>query len=452
MKKITKYLCLGFLLLIYKSVFAQIGIRTSAPEPPKADNPVAQYDTTSLYFSPKKLISDPHYYDGQRIMFLPAHFQGERAFNFILGFTVQSEVPQYEYADTVWFKRRKKVRPEDYRVDIPTTNVYKPTRPNGPVYSKEYGINLYLESFGLNGKVNALTFVTPAEEVEGKVFTINSAIVNTSATSSYKEIVLNMVNEEWEDVIFTFKYYSTGYQDLPIVMLAYTDSIQKKYVGKTFVALPELAYRQFAAKSVAANKLYAVKGELRVKELSLYDAGDFTAKTSGTTTYGQESPARFQQYSYLTPFLFINDESGEEVRISLIEKKSSSYILAGNVTGSEDGKVYVELSPNKLLDAEDYYAQLRAEEERKRLEQEALAQARAERYEALKKKYGKGTADLMMEGKVRIGWSKQMCIEGWGEPESINRSSGSWGVHEQWVYGGGNYLYFENGKLTSIQN
>lgn len=42
-----------------------------------------------------------------------------------------------------------------------------------------------------------------------------------------------------------------------------------------------------------------------------------------------------------------------------------------------------------------------------------------------------------------------------GRPDHVNRSTGSWGVHEQWVYNGGRhlgdevYLYFENGVLTS---
>ena len=40
-----------------------------------------------------------------------------------------------------------------------------------------------------------------------------------------------------------------------------------------------------------------------------------------------------------------------------------------------------------------------------------------------------------------------------GPPDDINRSSGSWGVHEQWVYRQKNlYLYFENGMLESWQN
>lgn len=54
---------------------------------------------------------------------------------------------------------------------------------------------------------------------------------------------------------------------------------------------------------------------------------------------------------------------------------------------------------------------------------------------------------------VTLGMTKQQVLDSsWGEPKDINTSIGSWGTHEQWVYGNGNYLYFENGRLTSIQN
>lgn len=53
---------------------------------------------------------------------------------------------------------------------------------------------------------------------------------------------------------------------------------------------------------------------------------------------------------------------------------------------------------------------------------------------------------------VTIGMSKDDVIaSSWGRPESINKSIYSFGVHEQWVYGGRNYLYFEDGRLASIQ-
>lgn len=81
-------------------------------------------------------------------------------------------------------------------------------------------------------------------------------------------------------------------------------------------------------------------------------------------------------------------------------------------------------------------------------EQKALK----ERLQALTRKYGSANAKLIMDGKVKLGFTKAMCEEAWGKPSDINKSSGSWGTSEQWVYGNGNYLYFKNGKLTSIDN
>ena len=79
-------------------------------------------------------------------------------------------------------------------------------------------------------------------------------------------------------------------------------------------------------------------------------------------------------------------------------------------------------------------------------------QQKTKRLATLTKKYGSANAKKILNGYVVIEFSKQMCREAWGEPNSINTSTGSWGTHEQWVYGSGNYLYFENGKLSSIQH
>lgn len=105
-----------------------------------------------------------------------------------------------------------------------------------------------------------------------------------------------------------------------------------------------------------------------------------------------------------------------------------------------------------MILASDYYAQKEAERiaEENRIAEEQ--RQKAERKARLTKKYGKTYADLILQGKVRIGMTAEMCREAWGVPDDINRSSGSWGVHEQWCYDWGGYLYMENGKLTSIQN
>jgi len=66
------------------------------------------------------------------------------------------------------------------------------------------------------------------------------------------------------------------------------------------------------------------------------------------------------------------------------------------------------------------------------------------------KKYGKDISNKIFEHQIWIGMSSEMTILSIGYPESINKTTGSWGVHEQWVYKN-KYLYFENGVLTSWQ-
>lgn len=54
---------------------------------------------------------------------------------------------------------------------------------------------------------------------------------------------------------------------------------------------------------------------------------------------------------------------------------------------------------------------------------------------------------------VTIGMTQQDVLDSsWGRPEKVNRTTNARGVREQWVYGGGNYLYFDDGVLRSIQN
>ncbi len=67
-----------------------------------------------------------------------------------------------------------------------------------------------------------------------------------------------------------------------------------------------------------------------------------------------------------------------------------------------------------------------------------------------KTRFGVNNWNLILQGKVVIGMTKEMATFSWGEPEKINSTITSNTVNEQWVYDG-HYLYFKNGKLTAIQ-
>lgn len=70
----------------------------------------------------------------------------------------------------------------------------------------------------------------------------------------------------------------------------------------------------------------------------------------------------------------------------------------------------------------------------------------------LVKKYGKDAANKIFKGLIWLGMTKAMFLEIMDKPKDINRTAGTFGIHEQWVYDNGEYYYFENGKLTSWQD
>lgn len=78
---------------------------------------------------------------------------------------------------------------------------------------------------------------------------------------------------------------------------------------------------------------------------------------------------------------------------------------------------------------------------------DVFTEKEAEKY---KSKFGLNIWNLLLEGNVKIGMTKEMCRIAWGAPKKINETITAGRKSEQWVYSD-NYLYFENGKLTTIQ-
>lgn len=73
--------------------------------------------------------------------------------------------------------------------------------------------------------------------------------------------------------------------------------------------------------------------------------------------------------------------------------------------------------------------------------------------DSLCQRYGNEYCHLIIQKKVKIGMTQDMCIDSWGEPDDINRTTTNSDVSEQWVYDKrGLYLYFTNGILTAIQD
>ncbi len=62
--------------------------------------------------------------------------------------------------------------------------------------------------------------------------------------------------------------------------------------------------------------------------------------------------------------------------------------------------------------------------------------------------------DLVLNGEIQIGASECTVYSSWGQPNDINRTVGSWGVHKQFVYGRSSrsYIYIKNGRVSAFQD
>lgn len=94
---------------------------------------------------------------------------------------------------------------------------------------------------------------------------------------------------------------------------------------------------------------------------------------------------------------------------------------------------------------------------------DAVSDAFREAHEARMKLYKKTNADCDARGvtALTIGMDENdaLCVPGWRFPKNTNTTTAAGVIRQQVVYGGfGKYddppkfLYFENGKLTAVQN
>lgn len=107
---------------------------------------------------------------------------------------------------------------------------------------------------------------------------------------------------------------------------------------------------------------------------------------------------------------------------------------------------------NRKKELREREKEVQAEKRRQQAQKEAEAAIRA-RENKIRSKYSASIAEKILKRQIWLGMTKDMLIDSWGYPgyDDINRTVGSWGVHEQWIYND-TYVYLENGIVTSWQD
>ena len=109
---------------------------------------------------------------------------------------------------------------------------------------------------------------------------------------------------------------------------------------------------------------------------------------------------------------------------------------------------YAETIPQTAIDKAIAVVSQKTDERQKELNAAQAKLAEFEKQEKIR------LAELAKKPNVKIGMSKSQVINqsNWGEPKYINRTITKHRTHEQWVYSEYRYLYFDNGRLTVIQD
>lgn len=142
----------------------------------------------------------------------------------------------------------------------------------------------------------------------------------------------------------------------------------------------------------------------------------------------------------------------EDTEVLILDYHQEYFGVCVNSVCGYVNELWVKKNP-KLLEL--VYVKLKEEENLAKIKEENKLKNANKQYADIEakniKKYGKVIYAKLKKGTVWLGMTDDMMIIALGNPDDINRTVGSWGVHEQWVYNR-EYYYFENGKLVSYQD
>lgn len=257
----------------------------------------------------------------------------------------------------------------------------------------------------------------------GNYYRVDSILPDNTGGGLYHRLSLTNVNtgEKGEEGdIFTEKY------NFKWVVLGHYEKMKSLYMNKEFMYIGNKGYAKYYNKQDNLINLEADTVARNIKTETVWTCVDVQVRPRI-----KEDRMNIDKRSPIV-LIFDNPQYGKH------------YCYLEDETGKPYKNIYEEEMPLVCgkFQLKSYFDNVKA----------LTLAAKNKRKADLTRKYGAANANLILQGKIRIGMSKEMCREAWGGPESINRTTGSYGSHEQWVYGIGNYLYFENGKLTTIQN
>lgn len=264
-------------------------------------------------------------------------------------------------------------------------------------------------------------------------------IVQNPDPSNYNKILLMDVDSNLYCFGGCGKYCVYEGRNSTFVILGYLDKMKELYKGRDFIYVNEEEKNYY--NGCPFNGIFD-----RVTHERRYDikkGSKWHCDGVGVSLDDKFSVARASTLCNRV-VLYLSNNKQDSIYCYLLSSDMESGILHGNGKKSK----YIL---NKFMTPQAYAKLQKEKEAAERAKKEAAEKAAAERRQRLVSAYGEEKAGLILRGEIAIGFTKTMCREAWGDPKYVNTTETASVVHEQWVYGNGRYLYFDNGILTTIQ-
>ena len=148
---------------------------------------------------------------------------------------------------------------------------------------------------------------------------------------------------------------------------------------------------------------------------------------------------------YVISYVFINDKKETFARIS-----NPFYPEVRDSRTFYGGKNFI--SEKEFLEKEN--AIKKAEQMRKDKWDDLVAKEKEginNRKAKIIADYGQANADMILRGKVKLGFTREMCVDAWGPLFKSSKTINDQGAFETWIYSITQVLYFKNGILIQIE-
>jgi len=217
--------------------------------------------------------------------------------------------------------------------------------------------------------------------------------------------------------------YCDGYGINKFILVPYFVKLKQIYDGKIF-----LFYNEFGKEGRKYDVSIGEKKIIPVPVLSKW-----TCSVDLLNIWKDGTKLRDNKYKIWC--IFKNDKGQ-----TILEKPDK-------ITGFIEEHIYNKQEAEKKMNQQQLIAKhkqedkIRREKERKEKELFKLKCI---------KKYGTINGELIAQGKVKIGMTKEMCRVAWGSPFWSDKTTTKYGVSESWYYGFGNSLHFDNESLIII--